>query len=84
MTRDEIKEKVIDITCERFTDHPRANMKEETAFIEDLGADSLDNAEMVMEFEDEFDITIPEEEQGIKTIGDAINYIETHLAAKSE
>ena len=76
MTRDEIKNKVIDIACERFSDHPRANMKEATSFIEDLGADSLDIAEMVMEFEDEFDVQIPEDEQGIKTIGDAVNYIE--------
>ena len=79
MTRDEILQKVIDITCERFQDHPRANIKEETAFIEDLGADSLDIAEMVMEFEDEFDINIPEDEQGIKTVGDATAYIEKHI-----
>jgi acyl carrier protein len=80
MTRDEIKQKVVDIICNRFEDHPRANVKDETAFIEDLGADSLDIAEMVMEFEDEFDISIPEDEQGIKTVGDAVNYIEKHVA----
>jgi len=80
MTREEILQKVVDIACERFQDHPRANIKEGTAFIEDLGADSLDIAEMVMGFEDEFDISIPEDEQGIKTVGDAVDYILKHVA----
>jgi len=45
------------------------------SFTNDLGADSLDTAELVMEFEDEFDISIPEDEEGIKTVGDAIEFI---------
>ncbi len=50
----------------------------ETAeFTKDLGADSLDTVELIMDFEKEFDITIPDEEaEKIATVGDAINYIE--------
>ena len=48
-------------------------------FTKDLGADSLDTVELIMEFEKEFDIQIPEEEaEKITTVGDAINYIEEH------
>ena len=48
-------------------------------FMEDLGADSLDTVELVMEFEEEFDITIPDEEaEKIQTVGQAIQYIEEH------
>lgn len=46
-------------------------------FTKDLGADSLDNVELIMEFEKEFDITIPEDQaEKISTVGDAIAYIE--------
>jgi acyl carrier protein len=49
---------------------------ESSSFTEDLGADSLDVVELVMAFEDEFGIDIPDEEVGeIKTVGDAVNYI---------
>ncbi len=48
-------------------------------FSEDLGADSLDTVELIMEFEKEFDITIPDAEaEKISTVGDAISYIEEH------
>ncbi|MDE7381631.1 MAG: acyl carrier protein [Muribaculaceae bacterium] len=48
-------------------------------FSKDLGADSLDTVELIMGFEKEFDITIPDEEaQKIATVGDAIAYIESH------
>lgn len=52
----------------------------ETAnFTQDLGADSLDTVELIMEFEKEFDITIPDAEaEKISTVGDAISYIEEH------
>lgn len=52
----------------------------ETAeFSKDLGADSLDTVELIMEFEKVFDLTIPEEEaEKITTVGDAIAYIEAH------
>jgi acyl carrier protein len=48
----------------------------ETSFINDLGADSLDTVELVMELEDAFDVNIPDEDaEKIQTVGDAINYI---------
>ncbi|SEN20863.1 MULTISPECIES: acyl carrier protein [Stigmatella] len=54
-------------------------IKPESQFIEDLGADSLDIVELVMAMEEEFEVEIPDEEaENIKTVGDAINYINTH------
>ena len=49
----------------------------ETSFINDLGADSLDTVELIMEFEKEFDIQIPDDQaENIGTVGQAISYIE--------
>lgn len=54
-------------------------IKPESSFIDDLGADSLDIVELVMALEEEFGIEIPDDEQdNIKTVGDAINYINEH------
>jgi acyl carrier protein len=54
-------------------------IKPESSFIEDLGADSLDIVELVMAMEEEFEIEIPDEEaENIKSVGDATNYINTH------
>jgi acyl carrier protein len=54
-------------------------IKMESSFIEDLGADSLDIVELVMAMEEEFEVEIPDEEaENIKTVGDAINYINSH------
>ncbi len=51
----------------------------EASFIDDLGADSLDTVELVMAFEEEFGIEIPDEDaEKILTIGDAVSYIEEH------
>lgn len=51
----------------------------EASFVDDLGADSLDTVELVMSFEEEFGIEIPDEDaEKIRTIGDAVNYIEEH------
>ncbi len=51
---------------------------ETAAFTTDLGADSLDTVELIMEFEKEFGLTIPDDQaETIKTVGDAINYIES-------
>lgn len=54
-----------------------AEIKEEASFANDLGADSLDTVELIMEFEKEFEITIPDEQaEKIGTVGEAIAYIE--------
>ena len=51
----------------------------EAAFVDDLGADSLDTVELVMAFEEEFDLEIPDEEaEKIANVGDAVNYITEH------
>ncbi|ODS29797.1 MAG: acyl carrier protein [Candidatus Scalindua rubra] len=51
----------------------------ETSFVNDLGTDSLDIVELVMELEDEFDVNIPDEDtEKIQTVGDAVNYIKKH------
>ena len=51
----------------------------EASFTNDLGADSLDTVELIMEFEKEFNISIPDDQaENISTVGNAINYIEEH------
>ena len=53
----------------------------DASFVDDLGADSLDTVELVMEFEDEFELSIPDEEaEKIQTVGQAIDYIKAHIA----
>ena len=57
----------------------------QTSFVNDLGADSLDTVELVMEFEDAFDMNIPDEDaEKIQTVGDAVSYIEGRLAKCGE
>ncbi len=71
----DIEEKVISIVSEQLS-VPKEEITRESSFIDDLKADSLDIVELVMEFEDEFDITIPDEDyERIRTVGDAIDYI---------
>jgi acyl carrier protein len=54
-------------------------VKEDSKFVEDLGADSLDVVELVMALEEKFDIEIPDSDaEAIATVGDALKYIETH------
>ncbi|MFZ4060099.1 MAG: acyl carrier protein [Bacteroidia bacterium] len=56
-----------------------AEVKTEAKFTDDLGADSLDTVELIMEFEKEFNITIPDEQaEKISTVGEAISYIESN------
>ena len=70
-----IAEKVTDIVCDQLG-VPREKVTPETSFINDLGADSLDTVELVMEFEDEFETSIPDEQaEKIKTVGEAIDFI---------
>lgn len=75
---DKIKEKVIEIVCEQMG-VTKDKVMAETSFINDLGADSLDTVELIMEFEDAFDLNIPDEvAEKIQTIGDAIKYVVEH------
>ena len=75
MTPEEIKDKVIDIVCEQMG-VTKDKVSPETSFINDLGADSLDTVELIMEFEDAFDLNIPDEvAEKIQTIGDAVKYV---------
>ncbi len=77
-----VKDKVVDIICQKL-DVSKEKVTMETKFSEDLGADSLDQAELVMEFEDEFDINIPDDAEGkIKTVGDTVKFIEEQLGKK--
>jgi acyl carrier protein len=73
-----IEDKVIGIVASQL-DVEKEKIKPETSFINDLGADSLDIVELVMEFEEAFDMSIPDEDaEKIRTVGDAINYIKEH------
>ena len=80
---DNIEERVHNIVCEQLGT-TRDKITAETSFINDLGADSLDTVELVMELEDQFELSIPDEEaEKIKTVGDAIRFIEENLEKKS-
>lgn len=74
----EIQSKVVSIIVDKLG--VSANeVTPEASFTEQLGADSLDTVELIMEFEKEFNVQIPDEDaEGIKTVGDAIAYIESH------
>jgi len=70
-----VEAKVIEIVSEQMG-VDKSEISRETSFINDLNADSLDTVELVMEFEDEFDMSIPDEEaEKIQTVGAAIDYI---------
>ncbi len=71
-----IEDRVMDIVSEQLS-VPREDVAREKSFVEDLKADSLDVVELVMRFEDTFGVTIPDEDyEKIRTVGDAIEYIE--------
>ncbi|MBU2511460.1 acyl carrier protein [bacterium] len=77
--RNETKTKVIAIIVEQLGIE-EAEVKEESNFIDDLGADSLDTVELVMAFEEEFDLEIPDEEaEKITTVKEAIDHITAAL-----
>jgi len=73
-----LETRVIEIVCDQLGVAPD-KVTTETDFINDLGADSLDTVELVMEFEEEFNINIPDEDaEKIRKVGDAIDYIRSH------
>jgi acyl carrier protein len=73
-----VADKVFDIVAERMG-VKKEDISEQTSFVTDLGADSLDQVELIMELEDRFELNIPDEDaEKIETIGDAVRYIEEH------
>ena len=79
-----IEDRVVEIISEQMG-VDRSEITRETSFINDLNADSLDTVELVMEFEDEFDMSIPDEEaEKIQTVGAAIDYVAKVTQAKGQ
>ncbi|MBR1871783.1 MAG: acyl carrier protein [Bacteroidales bacterium] len=75
MTQEEVVKKVKDIIVDKLGCEP-SEVTESASFTNDLGADSLDTVELIMEFERVFNIKISDEEgSGIATVGDAIEYV---------
>jgi acyl carrier protein len=76
MAEKTIEDKVKDIIVEQLGVNPE-QVTPAAKFIEDLGADSLDTVELVMAFEEEFNVEVPDEEaEKLQTVGDVIKYIE--------
>lgn len=79
MTVEEIKEKVRQAVVDKLGVED-SKVTDDASFINDLGADSLDTVELVMKFEEEFDIKIPDEDaEKIQKVGDAVTYIQGKL-----
>jgi len=77
---DDTEAKVIEIVSEQMG-KDASEITRETSFVNDLNADSLDTVELVMEFEDQFELSIPDEDaEKIQTVGQAIDYISEHSA----
>jgi acyl carrier protein len=77
-TREEIFDNVKDVLVEQLGVE-QGDVTEEASFQEDLGADSLDLVELIMELEDQFEIKISDEDaQRIQTVGQAVDYISQH------
>ena len=72
----EVLNKVVDIVCDQLSVN-KDDVNPESSFVEDLGADSLDTVELVMAFEEEFELEIPDDEaEKITTIQSAVEWIE--------
>lgn len=79
MNSEEIFEKVKEIIVEQLGT-PEASITMESSFLDDLGADSLDIVELIMAFEETFDIKIPDEDaEKVSTISDVVEYIKAHV-----
>ncbi len=84
VTNEEIKDKIIKIVSEQMGVE-KTEITMETSFVNDLNADSLDTVELVMEFEDEFELSIPDEEaEKIQTVGQAVEHIAKAQKDKKE
>ena len=76
-----LQERVAEIIVEQLG-VSAGEVSPEASFIDDLGADSLDIVELIMAMEEEFDVEIPDDDaEKMQTIGDAINYLKSKLAA---
>ncbi|MBE0649211.1 MAG: acyl carrier protein [Bacteroidales bacterium] len=74
----DVRSKVVNIIVDKLGVE-ESEVTNEASFTNDLGADSLDTVELIMEFEKEFNLSIPDEEaEKIETVGDAVKYIEDH------
>lgn len=74
----DIKSKVISIIVDKLGVE-ESEVNDTASFTNDLGADSLDTVELIMEFEKEFNIAIPDDQaENIQTVGDAVSYIEAN------
>ena len=74
----DVKEKVVSIIVDKLGVNPE-DVVETASFTNDLGADSLDTVELIMAFEEEFGLEIPDADaEKISTVGDVLNYIEAH------
>jgi len=79
MTKEEILEKVKSVTAEKLA-VGEDQVTSDAKFVEDLGADSLDQVELIMALEDEFDLKIPEADaEKLTTVGAAVDFIITQL-----
>jgi len=78
----DVSDKVRGIICDQLM-VDKEEITDESSFVEDLGADSLDTVELIMEFEDEFGIEISDEQaEKISTVGEAVAYLDKLLADK--
>ena len=78
-----VEQRVIEIVCEHLA-VSKEKVSRSTSFVEDIGADSLDIVELVMELEEEFDTQIPDDQaEKIKTVGEAIDFIEAKQKEKA-
>jgi acyl carrier protein len=82
MTAEQVEQKVKQIIVEQLG-VPEEQVDKTASFVDDLGADSLDIVELVMAFEEGFDMNVPDEDaEKMKTVGDSIQYILEHQGKK--
>lgn len=75
----DVRGKVVSIIVDKLGVE-ESEVTDKASFTNDLGADSLDTVELIMEFEKEFNLSIPDEEaEKIETVGDAVTYIDSHV-----
>jgi len=79
-TPQEVEKAIIEIVANQMQIDP-TEMTRDTAFVADIGMDSLDVVEVTMEFEDQFEVSIPDEQgQSLQTIGQVVDYVVANLA----